>query len=127
MRLVTTDVVCTRTNQRHCDAFAHLSGPDDQDAAPGEGTESLGGHLDRRMADRGGVLADGRLGAGSLACLDGMAEEEVEGRLGATLGLGGLPGGADLAEDLALTEHSGVEPGSDLEQVAHRSFVVLTV
>ena len=77
------------------------------------------------MADRGGVLADGCLGASPLARFDGMAEEEVEGRLGATFGLGGLPGGAYLTEDLALAEHGRVEPCRDLEQVTHRGFVVL--
>ena len=41
--------------------------------------------------------------------------------------LGDLPGGADLAEDLALAEHGGIEPGGDLEQVGDRRGVVLAV
>ena len=89
--------------------------------------EPLLGHLDRGVGDRGGRPGDGGLGAGPLADLEGVAEQQVQRRAGTALVLGQLPGGTDLAEDLVLAEHGRVEPGGHLEQVGDRGVVVLAV
>ena len=84
---------------------------------PASAAEAFVRHLDRGVADRRGVLADDGLGAGPLAGLDGVTEQQVQRGLGAALGLRDLPRAAHLAEDLALAEHRRIEPGRHLEQV----------
>ena len=66
--------------------------------------EVIAGHLDGGVGYRRGVAGDRGLGAGPLATLDGVPEEEVERRLSGLVRSGGIPGGLDLAQDLGLAE-----------------------
>ena len=70
---------------------------------------------------------DGRLGAGPLARLERVAEQQVERRPGRALLLGHRPGAADLPQDLVLAEHGRLQPGGHREQVGHGGLVVLAV
>ena len=94
---------------------------------PAQRPEALVGHLDRGVADRRRAPADPGLGAGPLADLERVAEQQVERRARRALPLRQLPCVADLAEDLGLAEHGRVEPGGHLEQVGDRGLVVLAV
>ena len=107
--------------------LAHLAGAEHEHAPAGEAAEALGGHGHRGLRDRGDVAGDAGVGAGPLAGLEGVAEQQVERRAGGALLAGLLPGGAHLAEDLALAEHGGVEPGGHREQVGDGRRVVVDV
>ena len=71
--------------------------------------------------------ADAGVGAGPLAGLEGVAEQQVEGRPGGALLAGPVPGLLHLAEDLALAEHGRVEPGGHAEEVGDGRGVVVDV
>ena len=85
------------------------------------------GHGHRGLRHRRGAAGDGRVGAGPLADLERVAEQQVERRTGGALLAGLLPRVADLAEDLALAEDDAVEPGGHREQVGHGRRVVVDV
>ena len=107
--------------------LAHLAGAEHEAGAAGEPAEALGRHGDRGLGDRRDVAADGGVGAGPLAGLERVAEQQVEGRAGGALLAGPLPRLLDLAEDLALAEHGGVEAGGDAEEVGDGRRVVVDV
>ena len=109
------------------DTLTHRSRADDEYPLAFQVADDIGDHLDGRVADRRRAPGDAGLGAGTLAGLDRAAEQQVQRRPRGTLELGGLPGRAYLTEDLALTEHRGVEPGGDLEEVGDRRGIVLAV
>ena len=67
------------------------------------------------------------VGAGPLAGLERVAEQQVERGAGGALLAGALPGLLHLAEDLALAEHGRVEPGGDPEEVGDGRRVVVDV
>ena len=94
---------------------------------PCEAAEAVGRHGDGGLRHRGDVASDAGVGASSLARLERVAEQQVEGRAGGALVRAALPGHLHLTEDLALAEHGRVEPGGDAEEVGHRRGVVVDV
>ena len=56
-----------------------------------------------------------------------MAEQQVEGCLGAALGLGKFPGVAHLTENFGLAEYRRIEATGHFEQVRNGSLIVLAV
>ena len=101
--------------------------PSTRPRRPCEAAEALGGHGHGGLRDRGDVAGDAGVGAGPLAGLEGVAEQEVEGGPGGALLAGPLPGHLHLAEDLALAEHGRVEPGGHGEEVGDGRRVVVDV
>ena len=120
------DAVDAARPQRRGEARAHLARADHEDLCSVERAEVLGGDGHGRRRDRNGMPADAGLRAHPLARLDGVAEQSRELRRGA-LAHGGLPGLADLAEDLALADDHRVEAGGDGEQVRDGRVVVIGV
>ncbi len=57
----------------------------------------------------------------------GVAEQHGQARAGGALVAAALPGVADLAEDLALAEHGGVEAGGTEKRWATAAVVVVGV
>ena len=122
------DVGAAGTMEGDRNTFAHRSGTDDEHPLAGQVADDLGDHLDRGVADRGGAAADARFGSSTLAGLDrrcGTAGSSVERAAPSCWAIS--HGAADLAEDLALAEHGGVEPGGHFEQMTDRGRVVLAV
>ena len=72
---------------------------------------------DGGLRDGGDVAGDAGLGAGPLAGLERVAEQQVQARTRRALLLSAVPRHLHLAEDLALAEHGGVEPGGHGEEV----------
>ena len=111
--------------RRHPDA--HVAGADDEDPLAAQRPESVVDHLDGSVADRRCALSDRRFVADPFADAQGLTEEQVERRTHAAFVLADLPGVADLAEDLALPQHGGVEAGRDLEEVTSSVLLVAAV
>ena len=121
------DLACPGGAQGHGDALAHDTGADDCDAAAVEAGEPFDRHLDRRLTDRRGAAADASLGPGPLADDQRLAEEQVHRGARPALALGDLPRLTHLSEDLGLADDRRVEPGGDLEEMAHGGVVVVRV
>ena len=111
--------------ERH--GLAHVAGAEHEPAPALEAAEALGGHRDGGLRHRRDVAGDAGVGAGPLAGLEGVAEQQVEGRAGGALLAGAVPRHLHLAEDLALAEHGRVEPGGDREEVGDGRGVVVDV
>ena len=121
------DRPCAGPMERRRDPDAHVAGADDEDLLATQGPETLVDHLDRGVADRGRTLPDRRLVTDSLADAQCLTEEQVERRAHTAFVLGDLPGAANLAEDLALPEHGGVEAGRNLEEMPGSIVLVAAV
>ena len=121
------DVAGASGNESGSDAFAHFASTDHEHTAALQGAQSFGGHLDSRMADAGCGATDAGVGACPLAGFECVAEQQVEGCLGAAFGLGKLPGVAYLTEDFGLAEHGRVEATGHFEEMRNGGLIVLAV
>ena len=119
--------VGARLGEAEGHGLAHVAGAEHEGGAAAEPAEAVGRHGDGGLGDRGDVAADGGVGAGALAGLERVAEEEVEGGAGGALLAGALPRLLDLPEDLALAEHGRVEAGGHREEVRDGRRVVVDV
>ena len=128
VRLTTSSDPASRAPARAWAMASPISpAPSTRVVLPASDPSSAAGQRHRRLRQRRGAAGDGRLGAHPLADLEGLAEQRRQHRPGRRLGPGGVPGVADLAQDLALPEDRRVQPGRHLEQVGGRRLVVVGV
>ena len=100
-----------------CGEADHLAGAHQQRGAGAQIRVDAARETDRRGGDRDGVGADAGLGADALGGRKGGLEELVERRAGAAALLGKPVRFLQLAEDLGLAEHHGIEAGGNVEGV----------
>ena len=106
-------------------ALAHLPRAQQHQLAAREGAQTVGGQADRGLRQRRDAPADGRLRPDPLADLEGVAEQPRQPGSGRPLVAGPLPGGADLAQDLALAQHHRLQARGHAEQVGRGRLVVV--
>ena len=116
-----------RAGQGDGHALAHVTRAQQQHGLAGQSAQPVTRHGDGRLRDRRDLAADAGLGAGPLAALERVPQQQVELRTGGALVAGPVPGLLDLALDLALAQHGGVEPGRHREQVGGGRRVVVDV
>ncbi len=104
--------------QRTEDAPAHVARSDHHDARAAQ-PRTVRATRDRHrgVGERRRPLADPRLGAHTLAGLEGVAEERGEDRAARALLLGPFEGAPDLAGDLGLPRDDGLEARRHREEV----------
>ena len=97
---------------------AHFARTDDHHLAVLEVAEDFLREIHGDIADRGGAMLDGRLGADFLAHAEGALEEAVKHAGGGSRVERRLIGMLHLAEDLGFPEHHRVQAADHPAQVA---------
>ena len=95
----------------------HLARAHDHDGAVGQRAENLARQLHRRVADRNGHLADAGLRAHPLGHAEGAGDQAVQPAADRAAILGRGVGGLELAQNLRLADHHGIQAGGHAEQV----------
>ena len=103
------------------DVFARLTRTEQKGTAGGKVAEVRGGKAGRGRTDGNGPATDLGLTAHLLGRPEGVLEKPVEHRGSMAGTKGGCIGVFDLAEDLGLAEHHGIEAGRDAEKMMHRA------
>ncbi len=99
-------------------AARHLAGPENHDVGSGQFTAQLvDGRRGRRLGEACGPPRDSRLGAHAPSRGDRPLEEVGHLAAGTLLLDGEFEGPAQLAEDLELAGHDGLQPGRDAEEM----------
>ena len=103
--------------------FGHLPRPNDHDALAGQRAEDLARQFDRRVTDRNRVFPDAGLGAHALGDAEGARQDGIEKAADRAVGFGCRVGALDLAQDLRLADHHGIETRRNPKQVMNRLLV----
>ena len=97
--------------------FAHLAGADDHDGAVVERAENLARQFHGGVADRDRHLSDAGFGAHALGHAEGAGQQAFQPSAERAAILGGGVGGLELAQDLRLADHHGIQAGGHAEEV----------
>ena len=97
--------------------LAHLARADHEDGLAFELSEDLLGQLHRRVGDRNGGAADGRIAPDALGDGEGVHHGVVERPVHRPGLAGDGVGALHLAEDLRLADQHRIETGGDAEEV----------
>ena len=119
----TTAISAPRERRLRAADFAHLPGPEQEDATSGEVAEHLLGQRCRRRRDRRRALPDRGLHPDALSGVQRLAEEPVEERARRA----GFERRPHLAEDLSLAGNERVESGGDSKEVERRRLVAQAI
>ena len=121
------DDLDTGARQRTHDSLAHLARSDDHDPATFQITQTGPGQVDCGVGHRRGRSADRGFGSGTFADLDRMAKQQIQRRSRRPVVAGNIPSGANLAQDLGLTEHIGLDTRRNREKMIDGTIVMVAV
>ena len=121
------DVRRTGCGERLDRTFRHLTGAEHEYGSTAEPIEMGRREGNCSLRDRGDTPPDSGVGSSPLPGLECMTKQRPENRPDGAVFGGLLPGGANLAKDLVLTDNRRVESGRDREEVTYCLGVVQCV